>query len=217
MKEIRKSYGWNPSLSKNSKPGKINWDEIKNQLEMGEKLLDSNWLVPIEQKMKILKDRAKKFAKESSSKVKEAEDIEIIQFTLAYELYGIETLYVQEVFPLKRLTPLPSTPAFLLGITNVRGKILPVIDIKKFFNLPDKGLTDLNKLIILYSDGFEFAILADLIIGAVNIDLTKLQPALPTLTGIRADFLKGVTNDGIIILDGEKISRDKRIIINDEL
>lgn len=217
MKEIGKSSGWNPSLSENSKPGKINWDEIINHLETGEKSLKSNWFVPIEQKKKILKDRAKKFAKESSSKVNEAEDIEIIQFTLAYEMYGIETLYVREVFPLKGLTPLPSTPAFLLGITNVRGKILPVIDIKKFFNLPEKGLTDLNKLIILYSDGFELAILADLIIGATNIDLNKLQPALPTLTGIRADFLKGVTNDGVIILDGEKISKDKRIIINDEL
>lgn len=217
MKEIRKSFSWNPSPSENGKPGEINWNEIINHLEAEEKALKSNWFVPIELKKKILKDRAKKFAKELSNKVNEAEDIEIIKFTLAYEIYGIETLYVREVFPLKGLTPLPSTPAFLLGITNVRGKILPVIDIKKFFNLPEKGLTDLNKLIILYSDGFEFAILADLIIGAVNIDLTKLQPALPTLTGIRADFLKGVTNDGIIILDSEKISRDKRIIINDEL
>ena len=217
MKEIRKSSIWNPSLGEGSKPGKINWDEIINHLEAEEKALKSNWSITKEQKRKILKDRANKFSKESSINVNEAENIEIIQFTLAYEMYGIESLYIKEVFPLKELTPLPSTPAFLLGITNVRGKILPVIDIKKFFNLPEKGLTDLNKLIILYSDDFEIAILADLIIGAVNININKLQPALPTLIGIRADFLKGVTNDGVIILDGKKISGDKRIIINDEL
>ena len=216
MNEIRKSSSWNPSLSENSKPGNIKWDEIINHLEDEENALNGNWSVPIEQKKKILKDRAKKFAKESNSNANEEDDIEIIQFNLAYEMYGIETIYVREVFPLKELTPLPSTPSFLLGITNVRGKILPVIDIKKFFNLPEKGLTDLNKLIILYSDGFEFAILADLIIGAANINLNKLQPALPTLTGIRADFLKGVTYEGVIILDGEKISSDKRFIINDE-
>jgi purine-binding chemotaxis protein CheW len=216
MKEIRKSFSWSPSLSENSKPGEINWDEIINHLETEEKALKSNGSVPVEQKMKILKDRAKKFAKEISNKVNGVDNIEIILFTLAYEMYGIETLYVREIYPLKGLTPLPSTPSFLLGITNVRGMILPVIDIKKFINLPEKSITDLNKLIILNSNDFEIAILADLIIGAVKVDFNKLQPALPTLTGIRADFLKGVTNEGVIILDGEKISMDKRIIINDE-
>ncbi len=195
---------------------KIDWDEIKRLLESGNQLLKNNLLLPKEQKQKILRDRAKVFAKEPKNTADTGNTIEVIQFSLAYETYGIETLFVHEVFPLKELTPLPSTPAFLLGITNVRGKILPVIDIKKFFNLPEKGLTDLNKLIILRNGSIEFAVLADLIIGVTHFDLTLLQPSLPTLSGIRVDFLKGVTTNGVIILDGNKILTDNRIIINDE-
>ncbi len=207
----------NVNSLKKSKSGIINWNEIKMHLELGNQLLANNRVPSNEQKKKILKDRAKEIAKESKNKVSEEKNIEVIKFSLAYETYGVETLYVREVFPLKELTSLPSTPAFLLGITNVRGRILPVIDIKRFFNLPEKGLTDLNKLIILHSEDFELAILADLIIDVLNINLVTLQPSLPTLTGIRADFLKGVTMDGVIVLDGEKILNDRRIIINNEL
>ncbi|MHB8581247.1 MAG: chemotaxis protein CheW [Ignavibacteriaceae bacterium] len=207
----------NVNSLKKTKSEIINWDEIKMHLELGNQLLANNRVPSNEQKKKILKDRAKEIAIESKNKASEENNIEVIKFSLAYETYGIETLYVRKVFPLKELTSLPSTPAFLLGITNVRGRILPVIDIKRFFNLPEKGLTDLNKLIILHSEDFEIAIPADLIIDVLNINLAALQPSLPTLTGIRSDFLKGVTMDGVIILDGEKILNDKRIIINDKL
>jgi purine-binding chemotaxis protein CheW len=206
----------NVNSLKKSKSEIINWDEIKMHLELGNQLLANNRVLSNEQKKKILKDRAKEIAIESKNNASEENNIEVIKFSLAYEIYGIETLYVREVFPLKELTFLPSMPAFLLGITNVRGRILPVIDIKSFFNLPEKGLTDLNKLIILHSEDFEIAVLADLIIDVLNINLAALQPYLPTLTGIRADLLKGVTMDGVIILDGKKILNDKRIIINDK-
>ncbi|MCL5031131.1 MAG: chemotaxis protein CheW, partial [Bacteroidetes bacterium] len=150
------------SIYNSSKTAKVDWDEIKRKLESGNQLLINNSLLPIEQKQKILRDRAKVFAKEPKNNVDTENTIEVIQFSLAYEIYGIETFFIREVFPLKEFTPLPSTPAFLLGITNVRGKILPVIDIKKFFNLPVKGLSDLNKLIVLSNASIEFAVLADL-------------------------------------------------------
>lgn len=204
------------SIYNSSKTAKVDWDEIKRKLESGNQLLINNSLLPIEQKQKILRDRAKVFAKEPKNNVDTENTIEVIQFSLAYEIYGIETFFIREVFPLKEFTPLPSTPAFLLGITNVRGKILPVIDIKKFFNLPVKGLSDLNKLIVLSNASIEFAVLADLISGVIQVDLTTLQPPMSTLTGVHIDFLKGVTPDGVIILDGNKILTDNKIIINDE-
>lgn len=194
----------------------FDWNEINKKLELGRQSLDNSWALSSNQKKQILKDRAKAFAMKPKNNTNTANSIEVIQFSLSYETYGIETLYVQEVFPLKELTTLPSTPGFLLGITNVRGKILPVIDIKKFFNLPEKGLTDLNKLIILRFEDLELAVLADLITEVNYVDLNKLQPPLPTLTGIRIDFLKGVTTDGVIILDGSKFLTDNKIIVNDE-
>ena len=140
-----------------------------------------------------------------------------MEFLLAYEKYGIESSYVREVYPMKELTPLPCTPPFILGIINVRGQIISVIDIKKFFDLPDKGLTDLNKVIIVTDGKMEFGILADVIPGVRSVALSELQPSLPTLTGVRAEYLKGVTEERFIILDVEKILSDEKIIVHEEV
>ncbi len=128
----------------------------------------------------------------------------------------METSYIEEVWPLKDFTPLPGTPAFVLGIINVRGRIVSVVDIKKFFDMPEKGISDLNKVIIIHDDKMEFGILADEILGVRNIALSELSPPLPTLTGIRKDFLKGVTVERIVILDAARILADKNIVVHEE-
>jgi purine-binding chemotaxis protein CheW len=118
---------------------------------------------------------------------------------------------------LKDLTPMPCTPPFVLGIFNVRGQIQTIIDVKKLFDLPDKRLTDLNRVIIVNARGMEAGILADVILGIRSVPLGEIQPTLPTLTDIRAEYMKGVTGDQLILLDVEKIFSDKRIIVNEEV
>lgn len=142
---------------------------------------------------------------------------EILEFRLAQERYAVETQRVREVYPLKDLTPLPCTPAFVLGIVNVRGQILPVLDIKQFFELPQKGLSDLHRIIIVGSHGFELGLLADEIVGVRSIPVHSLQPSLPTLTGIRGDYLKGVTAEGLVVLDLARILADPKIVVRDNV
>lgn len=92
-------------------------------------------------KKRILKERARLLAQEPEKK--EAGDtIEILEFSLAHERYGIETSFIREVYPLKEYTPLPCTPAFVFGLINVRGQVLSIIDMRKFFELPEKGISD---------------------------------------------------------------------------
>jgi len=179
--------------------------------------LTINMKLTLEQKKKTLRDRAKELARESSSDDTGEEYLETVEFLLAYETYAIETAYIREVCPLDKLTPLPLTPPFVLGIINVRGQILSVIDVKKFFDLPEKGLTNLNRVIILHSRDMEFGVLADEILGIKSFPISKIQPSLPTLTGIREEYLKGVTDDRVVILDGEKILSDEKIIVHEEI
>jgi purine-binding chemotaxis protein CheW len=140
-----------------------------------------------------------------------------VEFLLSGEEYALESGYVREVYPLRELTPLPCTPPFVLGIVNMRGKILSVIDMRRFFELPGQGVTDLNKVIILHRGSMEFGILADAIIGVRTIAASELQPSLPTLTDIRAAYLKGVTKDGLVVLDAAKMLSDKRIVVHEEV
>ena len=103
-----------------------------------------------------------------------------------------------------------------LGIVNVRGQILSVIDIKKFFELPEKGLTNLSKIILLRAEQMEFGILADVILGVSRVSIGDIQPALPTLTGIREEYLIGISRERLIVLDGKKLLTDKSIIVHED-
>jgi purine-binding chemotaxis protein CheW len=169
-----------------------------------------------EEKKKILKARAEVLSKEPEAKEGIGESLEVVEFLLAQERYGIESSYVREVYPLKDLTPLPRTPPFVLGIINIRGRILSVIDIKKLFDLPERGLTDLNKVIIVRHGMMEMGILADAVIGVASILLSDIQPSLPTLTGVRQRYSKGVTKGPMVILDGAKLLTDPDLVVNEE-
>jgi purine-binding chemotaxis protein CheW len=171
---------------------------------------------PVASAEQILRARAQKLARPPVRAPETKELLEVLEFRLSQERYAVETEYVREVYPLKDLTPLPGTPSFVLGIVNVRGRILAVFDLKKFFALPERGLTDLHRIILVRGADLEFGLLADEIAGVRSLPLKSLQPSLPTLTGIGADYLKGVTADHLVVLNMARILQDPRIIVQDE-
>ena len=193
----------------------INWAEVYSRIESTRASIENVTPHP-DVRDRILRARAKNLATE----VREdeyGESIEVVEFLLAHERYGFETRHVREVCRLNALTTIPGTPPFVPGIINLRGEILSVIDIRKFFELPDKGLSDLNRVIILNSRTMEFGVLADSIEGVKSVAMSDIESSLPTLTGIREEYLRGVTKDRVVILDGEKLLSDRKIIVYDEV
>ena len=170
-----------------------------------------------EKKQQILRQRAVLLAQEPQCRDQEEQGLEIVEFLLANEHYAIESSCIGEVYPLKEFTPLPGTPAYVLGLVNLRGKILSVIDLRKFFDLADKGLSDLNKIIVLRDEVMEFGILADAVLAARQIRLNLVSPSLPTLTEVRNEYLKGVTEERLVLLDGVKLLADRKLRIHEEL
>ena len=195
----------------------IDWREVERRLDAARAAVGRVWAPTREETQRILKARAAALARQPGQAQAAGEHVEVVEFVLAYENYAVETRCVREVCPLENLTPLPCTPAFVLGIVNLRGEILSVIDIKKFFELPEKGLTDLNKVIVLQSGNMLFGILADAVIGVRRIPLAGIQPSLPTLTGVREAYLKGVTAERTVILDAEKLLADERIVVQEQV
>lgn len=193
----------------------IDWERIHQRLEVSRAAMERGFAPDADEMRRILRDRAKLLARDLSNNAAPGASLEIVEFRLAYERYGIESSCIREICPLKDLVPLPSTPAFVLGLINVRGQIVSVIDIKKFFDLPHKGLTDLNKVLILRTSHMEAGILADAILSVRRLEIKDLQPALPTLTGIRSDYIKGITKDSLVILDAEKLLMDERILVDE--
>ncbi len=198
-----------------TKKAAIDWRAVHQRLDAAHADIERMGAPGAEETRRILKTRAQALAREPAKTETTAEHIEVVEFLLAYENYAVESRYVREVTPLESLTPMPCAPAFVLGIVSVRGEIIPVIDIKKFFDLPEQGLTNLNQVIVLQSQDMIFGILADSILGVRHLSCAEIQPSLPTLTGIREKYLRGVTPERIVVLDAEKLLTDENIIVHE--
>jgi purine-binding chemotaxis protein CheW len=194
----------------------VDWSEVRRHMEKLEYELDRKATPSQAERRTILQSRGRALAREPAHDTMAQDLIEVIEFRLASETYAIEPAFVREVYPLKDYTPLPGTPDFVLGIINVRGQIMSIVDLRKFFNLTDKGLGQLNKVIIIRNGGMVFGILADAILGTERISLKDIGASPHSVTGIGASYLKGVTAQRVIVLDARKILEDDEIVVDEE-
>lgn len=165
----------------------------------------------------ILHERAVQLARVPEQPAEPDTLLHVLEFALAAERYAVETKFVQEVYPLKDLSPLPCSPSFVAGVVNVRGRILPVLDLRRFFDLPGRGITDLHRVILVQGHDLEFGLLADVVNGMLTLPVGKLQTTFPTMSGIQSQFLKGVTADCLIVIDLARVMADPGIVIHEEL
>ncbi len=167
---------------------------------------------------RILDQRARQLAGEAGATAAPPPGgtIDLVLFRLAGEVYAVESRHVLEVAPLKALTPIPGAPAFIAGVTNLRGRILDVVDLRTFFELPARGLTDLTRVVVLQGGGMEFGLLAETVSGALAFRADGLQGPLPTMSGPRAEFLRGIAPGGEIVLDAERLLADPRLVVNED-
>lgn len=163
----------------------------------------------------ILRARARALARPPELAPEPATLVEVLEFRLAHERYAVETRYVREVSPLVDLTRVPCTPPFVIGVVNVRGRVVPVIDLKKLFDLPEQGLTDLHRVILLEGNGLELGLLADIIVDVRAVPAESVRTSVATLTGIREEYLRGVTEERVIVLDTRRILADPKLIVDE--
>ena len=202
-------------MDRTRQPRQFVWEEIYHRLESSRAALAENFEPSPEERARILRARAKLLAREPESLTNSGLFLEVVEFLLASEHYGVELSSINEICALKHLCVLPGTPDFVLGLIHVRQRIFSVIDIGRFFDLPQRGLTDLNKVLILKSGSMEVGILADAILTVRRVPADDLQGGLPTLTGGRANYLKAITKEALLILDVDKLLADKRILVDD--
>ena len=210
MGEGKKDFGPDPGPT-------LDWERIRRQQEAFRRAVEQGFVPTGDDRQRILRERAGQLARKPEPKAEGVRMIEVVEFALGYERYAFESSFIREIYPLKNFTPLPCTPPFVLGIMNVRGQIISIIDLKRFFDLPEKGLTDLNKVIILQGENIAFGVLADSVIGATSLNENDLQSSLPTLTGVRGKYLKGITREGTVILESVAILSDNNIIVNEHV
>lgn len=139
-------------------------------------------------------------------------------FPLDGERYAFAAEDVREVRARGEITPLPGTPAFVAGLANVRGRIVPILDLQRLFDLPRAAPSTADEtLVILASPRGNVGVLASgpPVVRSLGDNLRALPPtAAPEL---QAPYVRGVTPDLVILLDAQRLLADKRVIIQVEL
>lgn len=168
-------------------------------------------------KRDVLRARARALAHQPEHEEAEANFLQVVEFVLSDERYGIPITYVREVYPFKEITPIPCAPVFVLGMINIRGKILTVIDPRAFFDRPKLPVGPLSKVVVIHVDDVEVGLIADTVVGVRAVEIDEIQPHLPTMTGLRAKYLKGLASNHLAILDIPSILSDPSLTVNEEV
>ncbi len=195
----------------------LDWAEVRRRVEAARQAMERGWSASPEETRRILRKRAQALAVETLEAAAGPAPTKWVTFLLADETYGIELSFVREVSMLHALTPLPCTPPFVLGVANVRGQTLSILDLRKFFELPAGEANPQNRLIILQWGEMELALITDAIVGVRAMHPHELRPAPPTLTGVREAYLKGVTTEQLVLLDGERLLSDRKIVVDEHV
>jgi purine-binding chemotaxis protein CheW len=151
----------------------------------------------------VLRARAGALARAAVAE-RQRETFSAVVFMLGDERYALDTTVVLQVGVLRELTPLPGARAPLYGVTQWRGDVLTVLDLRSVLGASLRGITDLGRLVVVEGEGRVFGILAERLAGIMEIDPAALKP-LPQDDGAARSLLRGVTEDAVFVVDEEAL------------
>jgi purine-binding chemotaxis protein CheW len=141
--------------------------------------------------------------------------MQLVSFKLAKELYGIEITKVREIILIAEITRIPETPHFLKGLINLRSTVIPVIDLRARFGLPEGDLTDESRIMVLQACGKTIGIVVDAVSEVLRVKHDQIAPPPPTVAGLGRDYLSGLVNLDdrlLILLDIDKIFGEEEML-----
>jgi len=153
-------------------------------------------------------------------RVKTLEGKKFLTFLMANEKYGLEILKVREIIGIMDVTPVPTTPAFVRGVINLRGKVIPVVDLRLKFGMEAKQDTQRTCIIVVHlaREGQEMimGIIVDEVSEVLDIDQDQIEPPPSFGADIRTDFILGmgkVNQRVVTMLDIDRVLSEREIAL----
>lgn len=134
--------------------------------------------------------------------------VQWVTFRLGDETYGINVMQVQEVLRVSEIAPVPGAPDYVLGIINLRGNVVTVIDTRKRFGMPPGEVDDYSRVVIIESQGQIFGILVDSVAEVVELRRSEIDVAPNVGNEESARYIQGVAtvdSDLLILVDLNKL------------
>ena len=137
---------------------------------------------------------------------------ELLVWSVLGQRFALETRYVKEVARVRDLTPVPTAPAHLEGICNVRGAIMPAFDLRKLMGTAPAGLADRSYMVVVGDVAPEFAILADSVDDVVQLPLDAMFAGARSAPA-GAAYVRAITPEALIILDGAALLTEHALFV----
>lgn len=134
--------------------------------------------------------------------------IQLVTFCLEEETYGINVMQVQEVLRVSEIAPVPGAPSYVLGIINLRGNVVTVIDTRSRFGLPPGEITDASRIVIIESEKQVVGILVDSVAEVVELRSSEIDQAPNVGNEENSRYIQGLAtqeNDLLIVVDLNKL------------
>lgn len=142
---------------------------------------------------------------------------QIVVFQLGQELYGADIAVVREVGPLQRITRVPRTPGYVVGVTNLRGRVIPVVDLRRRLHLPTAAATKSTRIAVAEMEGGQIGMIVDAVLEVQRVPVKEIDPPLLMVSRVDSDYVTGVAKVGqrlIILLDLARILvREERRVV----
>jgi purine-binding chemotaxis protein CheW len=147
-----------------------------------------------------------------------------LTFSLGDEEYGIGILKVKEIIGMMRTTPVPQTPDFVKGVINLRGKVIPVIDLRLRFGMEESSYTERTCIVVVEIDGTDaklhIGVVVDSVSEVLNIKGADIEDTPSFGTSLKTDYVLGMakTGGGVkILLDIDRVLSNSEICLLDKV
>ena len=119
-------------------------------------------------------------------------EYQLVVFDLAGESYGIDIATVESIIKMQTITLLPQTKSYIIGVTNLRGTVLPVIDLRIRFGLESRQVSRQTRIIIATIGNLKIGVLVDAVSEVLRIPEESFEPLPPTVSAVNSGYLKGI-------------------------
>lgn len=175
------------------------WADLERRLAASRESLAPRWEDDPARARRILEERARTLAQPPSPPAW-GNSIEALTFALGNETYALEARYLQAIFRLRQLSPIPGGTPPIFGVTAWRGDLLTILDLRQVLGVSARGLNDLSHVLVLGEAQGVFGVLADSVAELVTLPVSTIRPPAEGVA-VRREYLRGITGEAVLVLD----------------
>lgn len=136
--------------------------------------------------------KAEVLAKQEQGKQIESDELQLVSFNIGTEEFGVDILKVQEINRMVEITKVPQAPNYVEGVINLRGKVIPIVDLRKRFSLELKEHDKNTRIVVVDIGGNIMGMIVDSVSEVLRLPASTIEPPPDIVTGVNSEYIKGV-------------------------